>query len=200
MKNCLAIFDFDKTITDRDTLTDFIRFQAGRRKFYRGLAANLFTLILYVLKLVPNYTAKEKVLVHFFSGMPEKDMIAAGDSYAVKRLPAIIAPQALERIKYHREQGHKLVIVSASPVYWYRAWAEENGFSEIISTELEISDGKLTGKLSGGNCYGPEKVQKLKNRIDTGKFDCIYAYGDSSGDRELLAMADEAYLKYKRLR
>lgn len=200
MKNRLAIFDFDKTITDRDTLTDFIRFQAGKRKYYQGLAANLFTLVLYVLKLMPNHTAKEKVLVHFFSGMTEKDMIKAGDRYAAERLPDVIAPQALEKIKYHRSQGHKLVIVSASPVYWYRSWAEANGFSGIISTELEISEGKLTGRLSGGNCYGPEKVQKLKNRIDTGKFDYIYAYGDSSGDRELLAMADEAYLKYKRLR
>jgi phosphoserine phosphatase len=66
---------------------------------------------------------------------------------------------------------------------------------EIISTEIEISNNKITGKLSTANCYGPEKVNRLKKLLSMDDYSTIYAYGDSKGDREMLALAQHPHFK-----
>ena len=57
-------------------------------------------------------------------------------------------------------------------------------------------DNFLTGKFQGKNCFGPEKVSRIKNKFDLKKVKKIYAYGDSTGDSEMLELADYKYLKY----
>jgi phosphatidylglycerophosphatase C len=94
----------------------------------------------------------------------------------------------MERINWHKTQGHKVAVVSASIDYWLNDWCKLNGL-DLISTTLELKNGKLTGRLSGKNCYGIEKVNRIKNRYNLAEFDQIYAYGNSAGDREMLLLA-----------
>ena len=197
MNKVLAIFDFDKTITKKDSLIDFLIYINGTKRFIYGIFKCSKNLLLYKLKLISNKQAKESVLTQFFKGLSINDIIAAGDIYAERRLPSILNSKALERINYHMMNKHKLVIVSASAKYWFQKWAYINGFTNIISTELENQNNTLTGKINGNNCYGPEKVTKLKEFINLKEFDYIYAYGDSHGDKELLELANESYLIFK---
>lgn len=190
----LALMDFDGTITEKDSLAGFIQFAVGSASYYLGLLKLSPMLAAYVLKIIPNDIAKEKMLGYYFKGWDFERYEAAASQYSLEEIDKIVRPKAMEKIRWHQEQGHRVVIVSASMECWLKPWCERNGI-ELVSTKLEVCDGMLSGKLATKNCYGIEKANRVKELYDLQRYDKIFAYGDSSGDRELLALATEAFFK-----
>jgi len=190
----IALFDFDGTITTDDSLIKFIRFAVGDTKTLFGMILLSPMLILYKLKLITNYKAKEIMLSYFFKGINEKEFKKVAKEYSLNHIDKIVRPKAMKKIKWHKSQGHKVVIVSASIECWLKPWCDKNSL-ELIATQLEIKDNLMTGKLLTKNCYGIEKVNRVKKIYNLDDYDYIYAYGDSRGDRELLALANEGFYK-----
>ncbi len=190
----LALFDFDGTITTDDSLLKFIRFVVGDRRFLLGLVVLSPMLVLYKFKLIPNYKAKQYMLSWFFKGMSKDAFLKVANEYSLVHIDKILRPKAIEKINWHKNQGHKVVVVSASIECWLRPWCEKNGL-ELIATKLEIKDDIVTGKLLSKNCYGVEKVNRIKELYNIEKYDYIYAYGDSSGDKQMLELAHEKFYK-----
>ncbi len=190
----LALFDFDGTITTKDSLADFIQYAVGKPKYYIGLVQLSPMLTAYTFKLIPNYRAKEKMIAHFFKGWDVEEFQKIADRYSLEQIDKITRLEAIEKIRWHQEQKHKIVLVSASMECWLRAWCA-NYDIDLISTRLESRDGSLTGQFLTKNCYGPEKAKRVKESYDLEAYDFVYAYGDSRGDRELLAIADESFYK-----
>ena len=190
----IALFDFDGTITTDDSLIKFIRFAIGDTKTILGMILLSPMLILYKLKLITNYKAKEIMLSYFFKGINEKEFKKVAKEYSLNHIDKIVRPKAMKKIKWHKSQGHKVVIVSASIECWLKPWCDKNSL-ELIATQLEIKDNLMTGKLLTKNCYGIEKVNRVKKIYNLDDYDYIYAYGDSRGDRELLALANEGFYK-----
>ena len=192
--NKIALFDFDGTITTDDSLLKFIRFVVGDRRFLLGLVVLSPMLVLYKLKLIPNYKAKQKMLSWFFKGMSKEAFLKVANEYSLVHIDKILRPKAIEKINWHKNQGHKVVVVSASIEFWLRPWCEKNGL-ELIATKLEIKDDIVTGKLLSKNCYGVEKVNRIKEIYNLKDFEYIYSYGDSSGDKQMLELAHEKFYK-----
>ena len=190
----LALFDFDGTITIDDSLIKFIRYAVGDMKSLWGMIFLSPMLITYKLKLIPNYKAKQWMLLYFFRGMDEQKFQKIAKEYSLKHIDMILRPKAMEKIVWHKEQGHKVVIVSASIECWLKPWCDKNNL-DLIATKLEMKNGIVTGKLLSKNCYGIEKANRVKEKYKLSDYDHIYAYGDSRGDRELLALADEKFYK-----
>lgn len=186
----IALFDFDGTITRKDSLFDFIAFVKGERKLWVGMLALTPMLIQYKLNLLSNDEAKQRMLSYFFSGMDVQQFKKLGEEYALTKIDTIVRPKAMEQIVWHQAQGDTVVIVSASIRCWLDAWCKKHNIM-LISTELVKENEKITGRFSTRNCYGKEKVQRLKESFDLKSYQYIYAYGDSAGDKELLALADE---------
>ncbi|MBF0203412.1 MAG: HAD family hydrolase [Desulfamplus sp.] len=194
MSNKLALFDFDGTITTKDSLTDFIQYAVGKPSYYIGLFTLSPMLTAYTLKLIPNHIAKENIITHFFKDWDAEQFQELAERYSREEIDKITRPKAMEKIRWHQEQGHKVVIVSASMECWVKAWCDINNI-DLISTRLEIKNKKLTGKFATKNCYGIEKVNRVQEAYDISQYDHIYAYGDSRGDKELLALADESFYR-----
>lgn len=192
--NKLALFDFDGTITKDDSLLKFIPFVVGNGNFILGLLVLSPVLVAYKLKLIPNYKAKQKMLSWFFKGMGKDEFYAVANEYSLHHIDKILRPRAIEKLNWHKQKGHKVVIVSASLECWLRPWCEKNGF-ELIATKLEIKNNTVTGKLLTKNCYGQEKVNRIKESYNLNEFEYIYAYGDSAGDKDMLELADEQHYK-----
>ena len=99
------------------------------------------------------------------------------------KLDSIVRPNALEKIKWHQEQGHKVYIVSASFTKYLKYFAKKYNL-EVIATELEVIDGKITGWFASRNCWGPEKIDRINEVVpDLDTYDDTYGYGDSNGDK-----------------
>ena len=188
----IAFFDFDGTITTSDSFIKFIRFVVGDIRFILGMTVLSPMLVAYKLRLIPNYTAKQAVLSYFFKGMSEAQFQSTARDYSLKNIDAILRPKAMAKIAWHKEQEHKIVVVSASIESWLKPWCNQHGL-DLIATKLEIKEGIVTGKLLTKNCYGMEKVRRVKERYNLDDYDHIYAYGDSRGDKELLELADEGF-------
>ena len=194
MSQRIAFFDFDGTITTRDTFLEFIKFYKSDWRFYLGFLLYSPYLIAFKLKLLPNYTAKQKILTHFFKGEQVRNFQEACDKFSDARLPALIRPKALIEIERLREAGFRILIVSASAENWIQKWASQQKL-ELLGTRLAVTDGKINGKIEGRNCYGEEKVCRIKEEIDLSAYKEIYAYGDSSGDKQMLAIATHPFFK-----
>ncbi len=193
----IAFFDFDGTITFKDSLMDFIIYSAGFRKFISGFILLIPALVMYKLKILPNWRAKERVFEQFFSGWSYSEFDKVASDYSNNRLDKIVRESAIKKIDEHRSKGDTVVVVSASIEEWVKPWCLGHGI-HFICTHLEISNGSITGKLSGRNCYGEEKVRRIKDEYDLSKYENIYAYGDSAGDLDMLSIANIAYYKWDR--
>ena len=98
----LALFDFDGTLTRRDTFLEFIRFCFGSGRLYAGLLLFSPLLILMKLRLYPNGKAKQQVFSHFFQGMDEHRFEAYCSDFCRLRLPALLRPEMLREVDRQR--------------------------------------------------------------------------------------------------
>lgn len=194
MKNAIAFFDFDGTITRKDTLFEIVRFQKGNIHLYLGLMQLSPWLIGMKLGLITNAAAKEKMLSHFFKNTPLEDFQKKCDRFIEKRLPLLVRRNALEEIKKHLQNGVTVVVVTASAGNWMEGWCQKMNIN-CIATRLEVKDNKITGKINGRNCNGIEKVNQIRAHFDLSGFDTIFAYGDTKGDKEMLSLATFSFYK-----
>jgi phosphatidylglycerophosphatase C len=190
----IAFFDFDGTITTRDTLLEIIKFQKGKFAFLIGFLLNAPWLIAYKLKLFPNDDVKQKILTYFFSGTPELVFQQKCDLFAERKLPELIRPGALTEIEGLRARDFDIVVVSASAGNWIRKWTTGLGV-QLIATRLEVKEGLITGRIEGKNCHGEQKVVCIKEHLNLSEYEEIYVYGDSAGDKPMLALATKSFYK-----
>lgn len=190
-KLIVAAFDFDGTLTRQDTMFPFLLFVVGWSAFIRHNIKLIPTLIGYKLGIVRNDIAKERVFICFLSGMSVVELRHKAEQFAVKNLPALLRTEAMQRLAWHMQQGHRCVVISASLELYVQPWAINAGFNDVIATQLETLQGeRISGKLFGSNCFGIEKVKRLESLLGSRENYTLYAYGDSRGDKELLSFAD----------
>lgn len=192
----IAVFDFDGTITRGDTFLPLLRFAFGDVKLLCGLLCNLPWLAAYKCGLYPNGKAKQRLFGWFFAGMTLRRFDEVCTRFFAVRGAGMIRPDTRARIADCLRRRAEVLIVSASADNWVRPFARHLGIAEVVGTQAEVSaEGVLTGRFATPNCYGPEKVARLAARIPDRTHCRIEAYGDSRGDRELLAFADEPHYK-----
>lgn len=190
----IAFFDFDGTITTKDTLLEFIKYSKGSFRFYLGFLLNSPWLIAYKLKVISNQQAKEKVLAFFFRNTPLDAFQELCDRFAAEIVPGLLRVKALQEIARLQAAGASVVIVSASPENWIKSWADQIGAS-LLATRLEIADQRLTGKIQGHNCYGEEKPRRIQETYTLSDYREIYTYGDTSGDMPMLRLGTASFFK-----
>jgi HAD superfamily hydrolase (TIGR01490 family) len=192
----VAAFDFDGTLSTRDNFVPFLMRFAGRSATARAFA----TAGIHVARAGRaswraanvRHDVKVSLLRQLVGGRDADDLDDTARAFARDVLARHMRRDAVERAEWHRDQGHRLVIVSASLATYLRPIAEELAFDAVLATELEVGDdGRLTGDIAGHNVRGPEKARLLEVWLD-GATPFVFAYGDSSGDKELWARADRA--------
>ena len=186
----LYAFDFDGTLTTADTLLGIIRFARGRRFLMWCLVKHLPWLVLMKMGLADNGRVKERVFGYCFGGMKLTEF----DSLCVRYADShkhLMKGDGVPLMKKALAEGSKVVVVSASVENWVKPFVPD---AQVVGTQVEVSDGRLTGHFATRNCYGAEKVNRLLKAFPDCNSYRLIAVGDSRGDRELLAFADEAHL------
>lgn len=183
--------DFDGTITTKDTLLEFIRYAKGNTRFVTGFLLHAPLLVAMKLHLYPNWKAKQRVFSYFFGGMDITCFDALCRSFA-ESFRHLIRPGALEMLRKAEIEGTEVVIVSASIDNWVQPFFPN---LRVAGTKIEVVDGIVTGRFTTPNCYGEEKVVRLKALFPQRESYHLTAYGDSRGDKELLEYADERHYK-----
>ena len=190
----LVLFDFDGTITRDDSLLEFVAYVVGFKKFFRGILVLSPILAAYKLGLASNNFTRRKLLDYFFAGMSADKFDKICKKYSTTHIEDILKQSAMDKIASYKAAGDKIVIVTASLEDWLRPWCEAQGL-DLLGTKIRRKGGIITGEIEGQNCYGAQKVARVRAAYDVQAFDRIIAYGDSRGDREMLEFADEAHYK-----
>ena len=189
MKQLFA-FDFDGTLTTRDTLIAFIRYACGTPRFLLGFLLHAPLLVLMKLRLYSNGKAKLRLFSWFFRGMPIEIFDALCQSFALSHRH-LLRPETVRLLQQALSEGSEVLVVSASIDNWVQPFFPS---VTVLGTQIEVIDGRLTGRFLTPNCYGQEKVRRILALHPVRSSYRLTAYGDSRGDRELLAFADEAHL------
>ena len=193
-KRNLALFDFDGTISDRDSFLLFVRKTVGTGRFCAGMARLAPQIGRFLLKCYPNQNLKEDVLTCFFQGYPLTSFTNAAEKFCRETVPLILRREAEARLCWHLEQGDRVAVVSATPELILAPWCRERGL-DLLATRLQVADGILSGRIEGENFRGMVKVAQIKNKYRLGDYKEIYAYGDTSGDKPMLAMATHSFYR-----
>ncbi|MDQ3205564.1 MAG: HAD-IB family hydrolase [Pseudomonadota bacterium] len=184
----LALFDFDGTITMRETYGDFLHAVVPARRLAVGKVVLAPLVAGYRLGLVRGTVVRACIAWFALRGLALADVEARAERFAREVLPPLVRPNALERIDWHRERGDTVVVVSGNFCLALAPWCERQGL-ELIASNLECRGGVLTGRYRGGQCVGEEKPRRVRAVQDLACFSQIHAYGDTAEDMALLAMA-----------
>jgi phosphatidylglycerophosphatase C len=191
---CLVLFDFDGTLTDKDSFIAFLRATNSAIKFFTGFVLLSPVLILYKLGVIPNWKAKQIVIRFFYSGMEAEKFFHLGKMFSEKNISMLVKENAIAKLREHIAAGNTVVVVTASLEPYMTEWCRREGVT-LIATRLEVAGNKITGNYNGSNCYGAEKVKRIRESFSLDDFEKIIAYGDSNGDKEMLELADEKHYR-----
>lgn len=184
----IVAFDFDGTLTTTDSFTAFLAWRVNRRRHLRGLAALLPQVIRYLVDR-DRGRLKAAAVREFLRGLSRADLEAETEAYARAEAANLFRPDALETWRRWGAEGAHRVIVTASPESLVAPFARKLGADALIGTRLAFdADDRVEGGFIGENCRGPEKVRRLHEAYGEG-LTLAAAYGDTSGDREMLAIA-----------
>jgi HAD superfamily hydrolase (TIGR01490 family) len=196
MKRVFA-FDFDGTLTTRDTLIAFIHYACGTPRFLLGFLLHAPLLVLMKLRLYSNGKTKQRLFTWFFQGMSIETFDALCQSFALSHRH-LLRPDTVRLLQQALSEGAEVLVVSASIDNWvqpfFSTFHHPPSTFHVLCTQIEVIDGRLTGRFLTPNCYGQEKVRRILALHPDRSTYHLTAYGDSRGDRELLAFADEAHL------
>lgn len=195
MQQGLALFDFDGTITSKDSLLEFIKYTSGTFGFVLVMGMFAPLILYYVFIKKDGEIAKRKVLSFLFKGKTKSELEKLGKSFADEVIPSILLPSAIEEIEAHKKRRDRVVVISASLENWLKPWTDSMKL-ELICTEMEYQDGKFTGRFATANCNGQEKVNRINSYLDLKQYKPVFAYGNSSGDKPMLDMADHGFYRH----
>jgi len=193
-RRVVAVFDFDGTVTDRDTLVPFLVLAFGRARVAATFAALAGTGLGYLLRRVSIDEFKRRVLRRLVADASAPRLRALGPAHARALVPRL-RPDALARIGWHRAQGHRLVLVSSTLDLYLAHVGAQLGFDDVLCSRLATRGERFSGELEGADCTGPEKLRRLEALLGDLQAHELHVYGDSAGDRELLAAADHPHFQ-----
>lgn len=201
----VAAFDFDGTLTQRDTFTVFLARGLGWPRFLGALLRCSPWLAGYALRVVPNNIAKAKLMQATLAGRSVKEMDDWTRRWLAQDFPGQLREDAMARLAWHKQAGHCCVMVSASPDIYLQRVSAQLGFDALICTEMEVEgdsdNARLTGRMKTPNCHGEQKVVRLRawaaERFGAVGLEgaTLYAYGDTSGDKPMLRLARHAWYR-----
>lgn len=190
----LYCFDFDGTITYKDTMFMYLKFY-DPAKFHLQFLKHVPLFILLKLKLAETEKVKKSFIGSILKGQTREKIEKKSQQFFEQHYPKIIRENALDFIKnIDRTNTHSL-LVTASLDIWAKPFADALQM-QLVSTRAEFENGVFTGNFIGKNCNGKEKLVRIKEQIDNTKYDKIIAFGDTSGDKYMLKWANEGHYQF----
>ncbi len=188
MEVTVAAFDVDHTLTVRDCVVPFMRQSSGTSPLL--LAALRRPIEVARMLLRRDRDALKAYFVRAaFAGRSVDEVDEAGAIFAASVADKWMRHDVAQRLRWHQEEGHIVLLVSASLNPYLEVLGDLLEVDAVLCTQLATDGVVCTGALEGANCRGAEKVRRIEEWCKTANVpmnSVRYAYGDSSGDHEML--------------
>lgn len=199
----LALFDVDFTITSKETLMEFYKYNIKlKKKNIIYLPRAIFSGLMFILKVYDERKTKECFL-KFIEGMEDKELKNVVSGFYKERLKNIFYSDGLKMIKKLKDEGYYTILISASPEFYLNELYDLGCIDKIIGTRYAFENGKFARKMIGNNCKGKEKVERLNEYLKEENIEVdyksSYMFSDSLSDKPLLDLVGKPYLiNYKK--
>lgn len=191
----LAVFDLDGTITRRDTLLPYVMgFPVSPSRKLLGLLPFLGALLLFVAGRRDHGELKSAFIRSILAGVSRASVEAWTAQFVARLLRQGVFADALSRIAQHRQDGARLVLLSASTDLYVPAIGKALGFDEVICTGVHWNADRLDGRLCTPNRRGPEKARCFEELLRTHPGITTAAYGNAGSDLDHLRLSDRPLL------
>ncbi len=190
----LYLFDFDGTLTYKDTMFLYLKFY-NPSKYKVQFIRHIPLFILLKLKLADAEKVKKSFIGSILKGQSKSKIEQKSQAFFEEYYPNIFRENALDFIKNINRENTESYIVSASLNIWVQPFAEKFQMP-LLATRAEFRNDVFTGNFVGKNCNGKEKVNRIKEAVANKKFDKTIAFGDTSGDRQMLNWANENHYQF----
>ena len=192
----LAIFDFDGTISSKDSTKFFLKLSFGRLIFFYGYYIRFIHLYIFSkIGLYNHKQLKEKRINFFLNNMSLKVFQRHIDKFNNRFFNKYLKTSALKRLEWHEKNNHKIIILSATISDLLKEWSFTNNYL-LIANILSINNNRIVGTFDMPDCSYEEKVIRLKENVSLDNFDYIYGYGDTPSDKAFLSLVDKAFFQY----
>ncbi len=189
----IAIFDLDNTLLGGDSdnlwgefiseqgIVDADFYAQENERFYQQYKAGELDIYEFL-----NFSLKP---------LSEHDLDALNklhQQFMAEKISPIMLPAAEKLLRDHRDQGHLLMIITATNSFVTAPIAEALGVDVLIATDPEMVNGQYTGKVAGAPCFQDGKVERLKQWLKANNRELgeSWFYSDSRNDLPLLEMVD----------
>jgi phosphatidylglycerophosphatase C len=189
----LVLYDFDGTLTRRDSMLPFLVFTLGWSRLAAGLpgvAARFWRR--WRSGQHWRVAGKVALLAKFYSGLHRHELEARAWAFRERKLPGLLRPELLEQMRRFRDGGATVAVVSASMDIWLQAFCAEERIG-LLCTQARYENDRFTGDLASPNCKYGEKARRIRAAYDLTAFRRIVAFGNTAGDAAMWALADEAW-------
>jgi len=194
-KQVLSVFDFDGTLTRHDSFVPFLKFAFGNQQFNRRILRLALPSVKFLARRMNRDELKAQLISTFLTGVEAKWVQEQAVNFCRVFWPQLMRPSGLQSVAAEVDAGAVVTLCSASPALVLQPFANRLGI-KLIGTELEIVDGLLTGRMTGNNCRCENKVLRLEAVYGPLDQYRLKAWGDTRGDQELLAAAQEAHWRH----
>lgn len=191
-RHVLSVFDFDGTLTRYDSFVPFLKFAFGTREFSRSILRFALPSVRFLARRFNRDELKAQLICTFLTGVDVKWLQDRCAKFCGLFWVQLMRPSGLKSVAVEEEAGVVVTLGSASPALILQPFADRLG-SKVIGTELELEDGLLTERMTGNNCRCENKVLRLEALYGSLGQYRLKAWGDTRGDFEFLAAAQEAY-------
>jgi len=188
----IAIFDLDRTLTRRGCFTPFILYVAIRRpRRFLSCHRIILAALSNIIGLYRRDDIKLLMWREVLGGLTREEAEALGDSFARAWIQKELRRQTKEHIKKYREAGDRLILATAAMDIIADPIGRILGFDDIISTRTHwTAEGRVSGNFDGKNCYGEEKLRRVKLTLGDLAASKTSAYSDHITDLPFLLWAE----------
>lgn len=190
----IAIFDLDGTITHRDTLFPLVLRQLARRPLQLSRLLRVLPAVVRFLFDHDRGALKQSLLRATLRGISRAELDDTSRAFVSDAIAHRCFQDALQAIRRHRDQGHYLVLMSASVDFYVPEFGRQLGFDQVISTGVAWNGDRLDGTLTTANRRGEEKARCLRALVAERNDDHTFAYGNSDSDLPHLKLARHGLL------
>jgi HAD superfamily hydrolase (TIGR01490 family) len=184
----LVLFDFDKTLTTKDSFIEFLKFAVSKPKLFLKSIILFPSFVFYKVGGLSSEKFKKKVLTNFFKGLTDEKLSTLGEQFSKEIIPQILNKEIISKLHNHISDGDKTVIVSGSLAIWLKPWTNNLGV-DLISTKLSFKNNVFLGKLDGKNCIREEKRLQIIKRYNLDLYSEVICYVNKGDDNEMLSLA-----------
>lgn len=180
-----AFFDFDGTIIDGYSAFVYWRDRLRQRQVTPSELARSLLAGLDMELSGADVTGLAEVAARVWAGRPEDELTELGERLFVQEIARMVYPEAREIVRAHQRMRHTVAIATSATRYQAAAAAADLGIGHILASPVEVENGVLTGRLSGGVLWGPNKAAAVREFARRRRLSLPRSHAYANGDEDV---------------